>query len=228
MSTLTADGPGLYNGTAMKIIKHLLTALALTLLVFSTSVVFTLNFKPLYYTDMERYRLSERFGYPEEEIRANYDAMVEYNNFFYKGELEFPTLPMSENAREHFREVRVIFIFIETVLLPVGLAGTIAGIILCRKDRKKPYLLLSGIFSVGIPAVLGGLIAANWDTFFTKFHELFFNNDYWIFNSATDPIIDLLPDEFFLHCCVLILGIVLACAALCIILYIRNAKRSRV
>ena len=224
MSTLTAGGPGLYNDTAMKIIKHILTALALTILVFSASVVFTLNFKPLYYADMERYRLSERFGYPEEEIRANYDAMVEYNNFFYKGELEFPTLPMSENAREHFREVRVIFVFIETVLLPIGIIGSIAGILLCRKERKQHYLLLSGIFSIGIPSALGGLIAANWETFFTKFHELFFNNDYWIFNSATDPIIDLLPDEFFLHCCIMILGIILAFAAVCIILYIKRQR----
>ena len=224
MSTLTAGGPGLYNDTAMKIIKHILTALALTILVFSASVVFTLNFKPLYYADMERYRLSERFGYPEEEIRANYDAMVEYNNFFYKGELEFPTVPMSENAREHFREVRVIFVFIETVLLPIGIIGSIAGILLCRKERKQHYLLLSGIFSIGIPSALGGLIAANWETFFTKFHELFFNNDYWIFNSATDPIIDLLPDEFFLHCCIMILGIILAFAAVCIILYIKRQR----
>ena len=211
--------------TGMRTLKNILTALALTLLVFCGAVVITLNFRPLYYADMKKYALSERFGYPEEEIRANYDAMVEYNNVFYRGELEFPTLPMSENAREHFREVRFIFVFIESVLLPIGVAGSIVGILLCRKDRKQHYLLLSGLFSIGIPAVLGGLIAANWDNFFTKFHEIFFNNDYWIFNSATDPIIDLLPDEFFLHCCIMILGIILACAAVCILLFFRKSRK---
>ncbi len=211
----------------MKILKHILTALALTLLLFSAAVVITLNFRPLYYADMKKYNLSERFGYPEEEIRANYDAMVEYNNVFYKGELNFPTLPMSESARVHFREVRDIFVVIEAVLLPIGAVGSIIGILLCRRDRKKGYLCLTGVFSIGIPAVLGGLIAANWDTFFTKFHEIFFNNDYWIFNSVTDPIIDLLPDEFFLHCCVMILAIILAGAFLCLLLYAAGRKKNR-
>ena len=27
-----------------------------------------------------------------------------------------------------------------------------------------------------------------------------FDNDYWLFNSKTDPVIKILPDEFFMHC----------------------------
>jgi integral membrane protein (TIGR01906 family) len=41
------------------------------------------------------------------------------------------------------------------------------------------------------------------DTFFIKFHELFFSNDDWLFNPATDPIINVLPEQFFMYCFIL-------------------------
>ena len=37
------------------------------------------------------------------------------------------------------------------------------------------------------------------DRFFILFHETFFNNDDWLFNPATDPIINVLPEQFFMH-----------------------------
>ena len=43
----------------------------------------------------------------------------------------------------------------------------------------------------------------NFDRFFVMFHGVFFNNDAWIFNPATDPIINVLPETFFLHCFIL-------------------------
>ena len=51
-------------------------------------------------------------------------------------------------------------------------------------------------------AVAGVLIG--FEQFFTLFHEVLFPGDStWLFNPATDPIIWVLPETFFLHCFIL-------------------------
>lgn len=204
-------------------LKHFLTALSLTLCIISAAVIITLNFRPLYYMDMDFYNLPEVTGYSEEEIRANYDTLIAYNSVFYRGELEFPTLPMSEEGRIHFVEVKRIFVFIQAVLFPLSLLCSLAGI--CFLKQQKPaYLKLTSVLNLALPAVLGILIAINWDRFFVLFHKLFFNNDYWIFDETTDPVITLLPDGYFMHCALMILGILIASSILCFILYRKTQK----
>ena len=99
-------------------IKQLLTAFALTFCIISISVIITLNFRPLYYFDIDYFNLVEKTGYSEEIIRENYNTLIDYNNFFYKDALEFPSLPMSEQGRIHFIEVKNIFVFIQMILFP--------------------------------------------------------------------------------------------------------------
>ena len=199
-------------------IKYLLTAIALTLCIISVSVIITLNFIPLYYFDIDYFDLVEKTGYSEELIRENYDTLIDYNSVFYKGALEFPSLPMSEQGRIHFVEVKNIFVFIQTVLFPISLIGTIIGI-LSLKKQKPTYLVLTSVLSLAIPAVLGILIAINWDHFFVLFHEIFFNNDYWIFDYTTDPVIRILPDGFFMHCALMILLLIVVGSLSCLILF---------
>ena len=40
----------------------------------------------------------------------------------------------------------------------------------------------------------------NFDSFFITFHHLLFNNSNWLFDPATDPIIDVLSEGFFAAC----------------------------
>lgn len=199
-------------------LKHFFTALALTLCTISAAVIITLNFRPLYYMDMDYYNLSENTGYPEKEIRENYDALIDYNSVFFRDALDFPTLPMSEEGRIHFVEVKRIFVFIQAVLFPLSLIGSLLGIYFLR-HQKPSYLKLTSFLNLALPALLGILIALNWDQFFVKFHELFFNNDYWIFDETTDPVITLLPDGYFMHCALMILAIIFLSSLLSFILY---------
>ena len=209
----------------MKIkLTQLLTALALTLCIISVSVVITLNFRPLYYFDIGYFDLVEKTGYTEEMIRENYDVLIDYNSVFFRDALEFPSLPMSEQGRIHFVEVKNIFVFIQAVLLPVSLIGSIIGI-LALKKQKPAYLRLTSVLSIGLPALLGILIALNWDRFFVIFHEIFFNNDYWIFDYKTDPVIRILPDGFFMHCALMILLLIVLGSLICIIIYRRQISK---
>jgi len=60
-------------------IFHTVLAFILTLTIISVSVVFTLAFRPLYYLDISAFNIPEQSGYSEEEIRENYDVLIDYN-----------------------------------------------------------------------------------------------------------------------------------------------------
>lgn len=191
-----------------KLAAELLTAVVLFLLLVSAAVTVTLHFRPLYYMDIHTLHIEAQSGLSEKEIRLNYDALIDYNSIFGGvKELVFPTLSMSETGRIHFEEVKVIFAFFQWMSL---LCLALAGILLYFNQRRGYYRFwkYAGILSAAVPIALGVLIAQNWDRVFILFHKIAFNNDYWIFDASTDPVITILPDGFFLHCAVMITGIV--------------------
>ena len=199
-------------------------ALVLTLAIIGISVVGTLAFRPLYYHDMKTLEISAYSGYSDEEIRENYDALIDYNMAWKDGDLKFPTLPMSETGKIHFEEVKEIFDIFKYLAVFGSVLG-IVGIVFMTKKKEYRYLKMTAIVSCGLPVVLGILVALFWDKVFVIFHKLFFNNDYWIFDYRTDPIILLLPDEFFMHCALMIFGGVLLGAIVCLVWYLILQKR---
>ncbi|MDY3250861.1 MAG: TIGR01906 family membrane protein [Candidatus Choladocola sp.] len=186
-------------------ITNLLLALIGFLFLFSLSVVIVLNLRSIYYYDIRSLKLEEETGLSEEIIRENYDTLIDYNLITKRvKKLEFPSFPMSEHGRIHFVEVKRIFYMIQYLCIVTGIL-LLAGLI--RKLPRRDYgsLKLISIFTLSIPLVLGVAVSLNWEYFFIKFHELFFRNDYWIFDPVTDPVILILPDEFFFHCAAAIL-----------------------
>ena len=204
---------------------NILLSLALVLFIISAAVVITLNFRPLYYFDIDFLGIEAYSGLNRDVIIENYNELIRYNSVFGPKTLNFPTLPMSESGRIHFEEVKVVFYFFEISAIVSGVLSVI-GILLQKRKRNTEYLLLAGILTVGIPAVLAAFIAMNWSKVFVLFHKLVFNNDYWIFDPRTDPVIMILPDAFFMHCALLILALVVLGSALCLLLY-GIAKRKK-
>lgn len=201
--------------------SNLLLSLICMLCIISFSVVLTLNFRPLYHLDIHLLDIPETSGFSVEECRANYDALIQYNSIFYRSELDFPTFSMSEAGRIHFVEVKRIFDAVQILLVVTLIAGAAGA---WAKMRKKDYgfLKLTSILTIAIPTVLGTLIALNWENVFVTFHHIFFDNDYWIFDPATDPVITILPDAFFMHCAILILLFVVAGSVACWVVYRRK------
>ena len=200
--------------------------LLLAFFIICAAVVTGLNFKPLYYHDIEALSISERSGFSVAEIKENYDAMVDYNNLWGPSELHFPTLDMSEGGRIHFQEVKALFSVFEIGLVVSGAAALALGLVLRRKGVIR-HRLLGGIFTLAIPAVLGVFAAVAWDRFFVLFHQVFFDNDYWLFDARTDPVIRILPDEFFLHALILMLAAAALGALLLFLSYAAGRRRLR-
>lgn len=196
----------------------LVSAVIFFLFIVSFAVTVTLNFKPLYYFDMNHLQISEYSGYPKDEIRANYDVLIDYNNFWGPDTLEFPTLAMSETGRIHFEEVKEIFVAFEVIGI-ITFVLSAASVLYHSKRHTWKFLKYTAVITVAIPALIAVFIGLCWDKVFVIFHKLFFNNDYWIFSPDTDPVINILPDTFFMHCAIMIISIVILGSIVCGIAY---------
>lgn len=210
--------------TAKKV-PHWLLALVLTFFIISGSVILTLAFRPLYYHDIKALNIAESSGFSEEEIRENYDALIDYNMGWDKGRLEFPSLPQSAEGQIHFQEVKDIFDLFKYLGIGTLVLGA-AGVVWMVSRKETLYLKYTSILAVALPAVVGALVAINWDRAFVLFHEIAFDNDFWLFDPATDPVITILPDTFFLHCALMILGGVVLGSVVCGVLYRRCKKKT--
>ena len=203
--------------------KRFVLPILITLFIISASAVFTLNFRHLYYHDISSLNIEETSGYSENVIRENYDALIDYNSVFHRGSLDL-SLPMSREGRIHFQDVKRIFDVLQ-ILCVLSLIGSLILGIRAWKQGYRGFLKSAAVLSVFLPVIAGMLIAFNWDNAFILFHELMFSNDYWLFDERTDPVINILPDEFFLHCALLIILLILAASLIMGLIYLRQKKR---
>lgn len=108
----------------------------------------------------------------------------------------------NEQDRFHMGEVKNLFLgglkirnimLVAVLLILMLLAARKADMI---KLLPRAYFVTLGITGV-ITIVLGGLFASDFDKYFRIFHEIFFDNDQWMFDPATDYMIRMLPEGFF-------------------------------
>ena len=119
----------------------------------SLSVVLILNFRPLYVYEMKSENLASVSSMTEEEILEEYDALIRYNSLFYRGELTFPSLPMSEEGRIHFEEVKGIFDGIQILLILSAL--TFLPLAVFRIWKNVPHVIGVKLLPKGCDVGLG-------------------------------------------------------------------------
>ena len=212
------------GGIVIKITKNIILSAILVILIISGAVTFTLFFTPLYYADIDTLNITELSGKSREVLINNYNTVVKYMLFFNPSELSFPDFVMSAEGKIHFEEVKRIFLVIQIALIASAVIGVPWAI---KKARLKDFsfLIITGISSLALPIIIGCVFAADFDSAFTGFHQLFFNNDYWIFDPLKDPIITALPEDFFMHCLILIVSIVIGLGILLTTIY--GIKKSK-
>ncbi len=163
-------------------------------------------------------------------LMDNYKRVIYYvQNPFIK-ELKFNNLPMSEFGRIHFFEVKRIFVML--YVFSVIFIGVIIFKVLTNKSNDLRKRLIANFNSgVNIMAVIfifvGAISAKDFSKAFIYFHKIFFRNNYWIFDPITDPIINALPEEFFMIELMIIIILLVVVTLAIKILYIRNKSVSK-
>jgi integral membrane protein (TIGR01906 family) len=186
-------------------------------------VNFTLLFKPLYYADINILNIEDSSNLSKAELKANYDYVITYLTQYEDEEFNLPTLPSSINGQTHFKEVKAIFDNLKIMLL-FSILISIIGIIINKRKKKFKYLLTSSIILIIMPIILFIPFIINFDKSFTTFHHIFFNNDYWLFDVDLDPIITILPQDFFFHCAILILSLIIIISLILRYIYRSSTK----
>ena len=118
----------------------------------------------------------------------------------------------------HFEDVKQIFILISKIAYATGIYS-LFGLLICMFKRNYKVLKHTSIMIVVLPGILLALAMTDFDKYFIMFHHLAFSNTYWIFDPVKDPVIMILPQEFFMHSFLLIIALILAIAFVLSILY---------
>lgn len=182
----------------VKYIKKTAGLSSLFFFIITASIAFVILFTPLYYLTAWMHDLPEQLNMSFETLVDNYHVLLRYLHFPWITELDFPDFVSSESGLFHFWEVKLLFYLNYGVLL-LSSVGSFFYLKHIKKNRQlwtlqKPFFIASLV-----PVVLLTFLVVNFDRMFVLFHELFFNNDDWLFNPATDPIILALPQEFFMY-----------------------------
>ena len=207
-------------------IKAVIKAVLIALVILSGAIALPILFRPFFWWHIEPYGIPEYMGLTVAQIKEAYDEMLNYcmglNNTFSVG-----VLPFSAAGAEHFADVRNLFIL---DLVVFAIAAIALGL-LCYVNRKDQLRLAGhtpGFWSaVGLGAsfvMVGGMVAIDFDKAFVVFHKIFFpGKENWMFDPAEDPVINILPAEFFANCAILIFAVILiSCIGL--LLYDRKKR----
>ncbi|EOL45922.1 TIGR01906 family membrane protein [Enterococcus caccae] len=174
----------------------------LILTIISLSITLTINFRLLYTIDIDVLNILDYVSMDKTTLLKNYGELMSYLNNPLNHTLQLPDFPVSKSGAFHFYEVKRLFLLCYGVLI---LTIIPSGIFIWRLMRNKRVWRLIRPFQWGmiIPVIFGAVMAIGFDQFFVAFHGVFFNNDDWMFDPMTDPIINVLPEEFFMHCFIL-------------------------
>jgi integral membrane protein (TIGR01906 family) len=210
--------------------EHISTAIlgfSVCIAIIILAVNITLIFKPLYYYDVKSLNIVKDSQISEDVIKSNYDYTIDYlSPLNTEKEYKLPSLPSSINGAIHFQQVKVIFVNI-TYALYFCLIISLLLVLKYNYINIQRFLKYSTSLLFVLPVMLAVPFIVNFDSSFTTFHKLFFNNDYWLFDPDKDPIIKILPEQYFFHCAILIVFLLVLAACLLLFMFKRKGSISK-
>lgn len=161
-----------------------------------------------YEREYEKYQVADSLDMTMDNIMDVTDQMMAYL-IGKKAELSVITDVDGEtqdffNEQDRFHMGEVKDLFLGGLKIRNTMLGAVLLILILLAAQKaelikllpRAYFVTLGITGV-ITVVLGGLFASDFDKYFRIFHEIFFDNDQWMFDPATDYMIRMLPEGFF-------------------------------
>ena len=201
----------------MKKIWSYLSIPAAALAVLTGSIAWVVLLRPFYYAQIGPLGVCQASGLTAAQARAAYSDVMDY------------CLGLAEGA-SHFADVRVLFI-LDLAVLAVTLLFLLGLWIACRRRTALPRLAgrTPGFWAAcglgGGILIVAALAATDFSWAFAIFHSVFFpGKENWLFDPATDPVILLLPEEFFRNCAIAIAASLLL---LCLVLALTGRKQKK-
>ena len=150
---------------------------------------------PLFFGEIFWYQLTDLVQMTAGKIWHNFLILMNYLINPLETKLSMPDFPSSASGLHHFAEVKNLFMlvfFLTIILIPFNIRFIKENLSIVFHNALRVVML----FPLAI-AVIAWLIG--FDRFFVAFHEVLFRDNSWLFDPATDPIISVLPEQFFMH-----------------------------
>lgn len=209
----------------------ILFAIASFILIVTGAIAVPIYFRPFYFWHIEALHL-EKTGYSAAQIKEAYNEILDYltlpGGTFHAG-----VFPFTESGAAHFADCKVLFT-INAVLLVLS-ALVVIALILCKKQNRIASLAIgpfhasfyAAVACIAIIVLVAILASMDFYAAFVTFHSIFFpGKENWILNYRTDPIINVMPQAFFMHCAMLI-GACIVLVSLCILIWQIRAYQKR-
>ncbi len=196
--------------------------------IISIAVLGVLNATFVYGYIIDKYGLNSYTGLSKEILIKNYRSIINYVQNPFNKELVFKNLPMSNFGKIHFFEVKQIFIFLYIISI-IFISTMIFKIIFNKNNNLRLGIAKSFNNSVNIIILIflsiSIMATIDFSETFYFFHKIFFKNDYWIFDPVTDPIINALPEEFFMIELILTISLLIVFTLIIKVLNLKKYKR---
>ena len=138
------------------------------------------------------------------DISYNFNILMNYLTNPFQTVLDMPNFSSSVDGLKHFADVKKLFHLAQGVFV----LSFPAFFLFIKQILLKGHGWLvqkTFLWMMLAPVVIGlmGLLMG-FDQFFVLFHTVLFPGDStWLFDPVKDPVIYILPEEFFLHCFIL-------------------------
>lgn len=204
-------------------------AVAIFFFIISFSIGLPIYCRFFYYLQINTLNLPESTGYSYAQIKQAYDQVLNYLTL-PGGTFKSGVFSMSADGISHFVDCKILF-SINLIALLISTCILVTTLILVKFKKVtllRPYGYDASFFSsisiFVVFALIFGLASINFDKAFTIFHKIFFpGKDNWQFGYE-DQIINILPQEFFMNCAILI-GVSILAISLTIIVFQIIKKR---
>lgn len=181
--------------------KTKITFVGSLLFLLSLAILLTIYLAWLVYPlEISWLHLTSHVHFQRQTIQHNFNVLMDYLTNPLRQVLAMPDFPSSVSGIHHFAVVKGLFHLAQGVALV-----TLPMFFLFWKQvvRRGFLSLYRGglLLMLSLPLVLGLIgVFIGFDQFFTLFHQiLFVGDDSWLFDPAKDPVILILPEDFFLH-----------------------------
>ena len=212
----------------------ILLGVAVVLLILTVSIGLPIYLRFFYYMQINPLNLPENSGYDYATIKHAYDCVLDYltlpNREFSAGVFKF-----TEEGASHFADCKVLF-NLNAIVLIISMVTVITLFILEKLKIIKtlrPFNMnvcfISATVVLALFAIIAIVVAIDFNSAFIVFHKIFFaGKDNWSFNPYQDQIINVLPQEFFMACAILIVsGIILISVGILTFQLIKRRKNRK-
>jgi integral membrane protein (TIGR01906 family) len=182
--------------------------------------------------------VAENLNMSEEELAQVSDHIFLYlsgskETFAFNAILDGEYQPVfNEKEIEHMVDVAALYqgaMVIRNVSLAVFLIGAVFLFIYARYTFFTT-LFRSSVISLGLMVVLALIFAVSFNEAFNTFHHIFFANDLWLLNPATDNLIVIVPPAYFMALIAWITGLTVLPLAIIggVSIYMRHRLKNKV